>query len=144
MFYGHVVQCQYWRPFKDDENVKKSHQRNWETQQMHPIDKLDIFFTYTANIFWNILLLNTDWAACGRIWNAIILGWKLLRKPNNLQILLRGSRLSKMHRKAPICDTLWAAVFVAKVFKTCKLHEVYRAKLSKWRANRVENLGLLT
>ena len=49
-----------------------------------------------------------------------------------------------MHAKAPICDTRWAAVFVAKVFKTCKLHEVYGAKLSKWRANRVENLGLLS
>ena len=48
-----------------------------------------------------------------------------------------------MHPKAPICGTRWAAVFVAKVFKTCKLHEVCSAKLSKWRANRVENLGLL-
>jgi hypothetical protein len=57
MAYGHVVQCQYWRPFKYDENVKQSHQLNSETQQMHPINKLDIFFTYTANIFWIISLL---------------------------------------------------------------------------------------
>jgi hypothetical protein len=38
------------------ENVKQSHHLNSETQQMHPINKLDIFFTYTANIFWIILL----------------------------------------------------------------------------------------
>ena len=36
---------------KYDENVKQSHQLNSETQQMHSINKLDIFFTYTANIF---------------------------------------------------------------------------------------------
>jgi hypothetical protein len=34
---------------------------NWETQQMHPINKLDIFFTYTANIFWILLLLNNKY-----------------------------------------------------------------------------------
>jgi hypothetical protein len=34
---------------------------NSETQQMHPINKLDIFFTYTANIFLIILLLNNQY-----------------------------------------------------------------------------------
>jgi hypothetical protein len=53
---AHVVQCQYWRPFKYDENVKQSHQLDSETQQMHSINKWDIFFTYIVNIFWIVLL----------------------------------------------------------------------------------------
>jgi hypothetical protein len=54
-----VVQCQPdWRPFKYDENVKQSHQLDSETQQMHSINKWDIFFTYIVNIFWIISLLN--------------------------------------------------------------------------------------
>jgi hypothetical protein len=57
LFY--VVQCQHWRPFKYDENVKQSHQLDSEAQQMHSINKWDIFFTYVVNIFWiSISLLN--------------------------------------------------------------------------------------
>ena len=36
---------------------KATHQLNSETQQMHSINKLDIFFTYTANICLIISLL---------------------------------------------------------------------------------------
>jgi hypothetical protein len=57
LFY--VVQCQHWRPFKYDENVKQSHQLDSAAQQMHSINKWDIFFTYVVNIFWiSISLLN--------------------------------------------------------------------------------------
>jgi hypothetical protein len=38
------------------ENVKQSHQLDSETQQMHSINKWDIFFTYIVNTFWIILL----------------------------------------------------------------------------------------
>jgi hypothetical protein len=39
-----------------DENVKQPQQLDSETQQMHSINKLDIFFTYIVDTIWIISL----------------------------------------------------------------------------------------
>ena len=54
---SYVVQCQYWQPFKYDENVKKSDHLDSETRQMHFINKLDTFFTYIVKYILNYFVI---------------------------------------------------------------------------------------
>jgi hypothetical protein len=68
-FTPYVVQCQYWRPFKYDENVKQSHQLDSETQQMHSINKLDTFFYIYCSYFLNYFVKYYKFQRLGRLWS---------------------------------------------------------------------------